>query len=288
MLPNPPLLTLRDILLTPLPPVEWDCEPIIPHHRRVVMFGEFGALKSWILLHLGLHLAKGASWLGTFPVTTPRNVLYIDEEMAEEDLRRRVKLLCSGMQASPDEFPADFRAFSRVGVTFDALGAYRLMAHLKRHAYEPSVVIVESLVRVLVGSENLSWDVAAFWRNVEPILRGGSTIIVSHHMGKVSPDAPEPKLRGRARGSTEILAGCDVGWGVEIVEEGSVSRLTCVKTRASRTPQGFRVTVTGTEDQVLLAVVDRGQPRQHHEDQANVPQVEDHRGIRSLLDSPLR
>ena len=256
MIPNPPLLTLKSILETSLPPIEWDCEPIIPHRRRVVVFGEFGALKSWLLLHLGLHLAAGTDWLG-FRIPKPRRVLYIDEEMAEEDLRRRIKQLAAGMHRSPSDFPGDLRAYPRVGVTFDQAGAQRLLMHLRREAYNPDVIVVESLVRVLVGNENFAWDVAAFWRHVEPLLRGGATVIISHHMGKSFDDgAHEPKpLRARARGSTEILAGADVGWGVEIVVEGSRSRLSCVKTRASATPRPFMVALTEVTGLLSIALI---------------------------------
>lgn len=254
MLLNPHLLTLKEILESPLPPVEWDCQPIIPHQRRVIIFGEFGALKSWVLLHLGLHLASGQLWLGKFAIPFPRSVLYIDEEMAEEDLRRRIKQLAGGMESG--DSPIEFRAYSRVGITFDRAGARRLQLCLKRESYQPTVIIVESLIRVLEGSENFAWDVAAFWRNVEPILAGGSTLIVSHHMSKSDPsqEGPPRPLRLRARGSSEIIAGSDVAWAVEIVKEGESSKLSCVKTRSSATPKPFTLRIRESARSVTLEI----------------------------------
>ena len=267
MLLNPPLLTLHEILHTPLPPVEWDCEPIIPHRRRIVVFGEFGALKSWILLDLSLHLALGIPWL-SHPVPRPRRVLYIDEEMAEEDLRRRLHLLATGLTNCHPGVTVDtanFRAYSRVGVTFDQGGAAQLLAHLARAHFDPEVIMVEALIRVFRGNENFSVDVAAFWRHVEPLIRAGATVIVSHHMGKPNVEHPRP-VRNRSRGSGEILAGSDVGWAIEEVTPGSVSQLTCVKTRSSRTPDPFQIRVADVAGGVQLSFPSPGQDRAQDND----------------------
>ena len=267
MIARPELLALSQILTTPLPPIEWDCEPLIPHRRRVVVFGEFGALKSWILLDIALHLAAGLPWLGC-PVPTARRVLFVDEEMAEEDLRRRVSLLAHGLEPRPNLAHLAFCAYSRIGLTFDGFGARSLLAHLATAHFDPEVIIVESFVRALVGEENSSTDVREFWRNVEPLLRAGKTVIVSHHTTKPDLLAPRP-LRQRARGSGEILAGCDVGWGIQIISEGTISELQCVKTRSSRTPQAIRVQVVDGLGCVRLV---RATAHQQEEDEPNEKQ----------------
>jgi hypothetical protein len=53
---------------------------------------------------------------------------------------------------------------------------------------------------------NEATDVSAFWRNVEPIVEAGKTLIISHHMRKGS-NRPNSDSFELASGSTDILAG---------------------------------------------------------------------------------
>lgn len=238
-----PLISFETIMTEPLPPVNWEVEPFIATGDRVVLYGEFGSMKSWLLLHLALHVAAGRPWLGRFPIPKVRRVLYIDEEMNERTLRRRIKRLGSG--AGLDSVALEFRAMSRVGVTFDALGAQALLAALKASQFDPDIIIVESLRRVLVGSENDAKDVSAFWGNVQPILRAGKTLVISHHMRKPSAlgnNAP----RDRASGSTDILAGADAGFSVQRLSKDAVV-VECVKLREAEEADPFVVSLSEHE-----------------------------------------
>jgi integrase len=57
------LIAFDTIMKETLPPIDWLVEPLVPHGGRVVLYGEFGCMKSWVLLHLGLHIAAGRDWL---------------------------------------------------------------------------------------------------------------------------------------------------------------------------------------------------------------------------------
>lgn len=234
-----PLLAFENIVQEPLAPVEWLVEPLIAHRDRVVLYGEFGSMKSWLLLHLGLHLAAGCPWLGKFPIPQVKRVLYMDEEMNERTLRRRIKRLGMGLGLEGQSLP--FQAISRVGVRFDHQEAHSLLTALGKSQFNPDVIIVESLRRVLVGSENEAEDVGAFWRNVEPILKAGKTLIVSHHMRKPSLFAPE-KHRYSASGSTDILAGADTAFAVQRLA-GDVLAIECVKSREAEETEPFGVSL---------------------------------------------
>src|SRR5262245_20567167 len=101
-----------------MPPVDWLIEPLIAKEDRVILYGEFASMKSWLLLHLSLHLAAGKPWLGKFPIPQPKRVLYIDEEMNQRTLRRRIKRLALGAGLQEESLP--FRAMSRYGLRFKA------------------------------------------------------------------------------------------------------------------------------------------------------------------------
>ena len=91
------LFSLNDALTKELPPIDWDVEPLIAHGNRVVVYGEFGCGKSWVLLDLAIHLALGMDWLDTFKVSRPHKVLYIDEEMRNRTLQTRVHKVAGGL-----------------------------------------------------------------------------------------------------------------------------------------------------------------------------------------------
>src|SRR5262249_44010054 len=186
-------------------PPSWLVEPLISNGSRVVVYGEWGSYKSWGLLDLGLSISARTAWLEKFPIPSPRRVLYVDEEMSERVLRRRIKRLASGMEGTS---PAIFRALSRQGVRLTAAGATRLLENLQASDFDPEVVIVETLRRVFVGNENEAKDVAEFWRVADVILKAGKTLIVSHHMKKPSANGGDD-VKHRASGSATQSCGAN-------------------------------------------------------------------------------
>jgi hypothetical protein len=235
-----PLISFETIMTEPLPPVLWEVEPLIAQCDRVLFYGRSGSLKSWLLLHLGLHLAAGSPWLGKFDIPEPRRVLYIDEEMNERTLRRCVGRL--GIGAGFEDYRLTFQALSRVGVRFDGHGAEDLLRALDATEFDPEVVIVEALRRVLDGNENEAKDVSAFWRNVEPIVAAGKTLIISHHMRKGSKK-PNTDSFELASGSTDLLAGVDTAFAIKRDAARDVVTVEPVKAREVEEPEAFIVSL---------------------------------------------
>jgi AAA domain len=155
-----PLISLTDVMEQELEPISWVVEPLIAAGERVLVYGKPTAMKTWLLIHLGLHLAAGADWLKDFKVPRPVSVLYVDEEMNVRTLRRRIRLTAEGAR-----FDAD-----------DAQGFAEVLARLPITA---EMIIIESLRRVLVGNENEAWCIADFWRNVQEAIGKDPTFILT-------------------------------------------------------------------------------------------------------------
>jgi hypothetical protein len=234
-----PLIPFAAIMHEPLPPILWEVEPLIAQGDRVIVYGRSGSLKSWLLLHLGLHLAAGCPWFGKFDIPQHRRVLYIDEEMNERTLRRRVKRL--GVGAGFESYSLPFRAMSRAGVRFDEQGAETLLQALQASTFDPDVVIVEALRRVLEGNENEAKDVSAFWHNTDPIVRAGKTLIISHHMRKGSRRSGTDSFE-LASGSGDLLGGVDAGFAIK---RGSIDTISVepVKSREASEHEAFMVSL---------------------------------------------
>lgn len=230
------LVSYEAIITQDLPPVDWLVTDLIAKQDRVVVYGEFGSLKSWLLLDLALAIAAGQPWLGRFAVPHSERVLYVDEEMSKRTLTRRVRQLGVGRSGLSGNAP--FSAMSLGGVTLrEEKDSQALLQHLQSAGFDPDVVILETLRRVMVGSELDAQDVAQFWRALRPFQECGKTVIVSHHMRKTLLHGGNA-LRDRASGSTDILGGADTAFAVTRKEPGRVV-LNCVKSRNAEEAQPF-------------------------------------------------
>jgi hypothetical protein len=248
------LLAYGDILAEPLPPIHWLVNPLIASGDRVIVFGEYGSYKSWLLLDLSLHLAAEKPWLDQFSIPHPCPVLYVDGEMNERTLRRRIQRLGQGVGFGAD---LPFRALPHRGTRFASPEvAQRLLRDLQTVGYDPAVIILESLRRFLVGSENEAEAVGAFWDAVDPILQAGKTLIVSHHMRKPSPKGSN-ESRHRASGSTDILAGSDASFAVLKEPTGDIL-IECTKTREAEQPDSFLVSLEDSGPDSPARMVFRG------------------------------
>jgi DNA-binding HxlR family transcriptional regulator len=233
------LVSLADHLSKPDTPIPWLVDGLLVEGERCIVFGEPGSQKSWLLLDMAICIASGEDWLGHFKVPTARQVLYVDEEQSERVLNKRLKQLVHGRtNPSPS---APLKTLSHDGLRFTKGGAERLLAKLSVAGFDPDVVMVEALARVLDGNENEIEAVSAFWRHLEPLRKAGKTVIISHHMRKPNPmgsNAP----RDRLRGSTDLLAGTDSAFAVEATrEDGKVRSVTvgCSKFREAEAPASF-------------------------------------------------
>ena len=246
------LISFKHIITEPLPPIPWIVEPFLAEGDRLLLFGEYRSLKSWILPHLGLHLAAGKDWFREFSIPQPKSVLYVDEEMSEWAIRRRVKQLAMGAGIEDEGLP--FNVLSKWGVTFDADGAETLLRNLQQVHFEPKIIIVETLRRVMEGDEKEAQHVNRFWKHVSPILDAGTTLIVSHHMRKANPKSKE-SVADRASGSIDIMAGLDSAIGI-IRNNKSLPLVTLhhVKDRATKEHEPFsiRLEVEGDEGPARL------------------------------------
>lgn len=82
-----------------LPPLEWVVDGFIPKGTINFISGRGGIGKSYILMELGLALAQGRPFLRHFPVSRQYKVLYLDLEMTERQIIRRIGRMVKGEEA---------------------------------------------------------------------------------------------------------------------------------------------------------------------------------------------
>ena len=114
-----------------------------------------------------------------------------------------------------------------------------LLETLQELDFDPDLIIVETLRRVMDGDEKDAQHVARFWHGVEPILVAGKTLGISHHMRKLNAKGGNA-VRDRASGSTDILAGADTAFAVQRKTKDTII-IECVKSREVEEHDPFSV-----------------------------------------------
>lgn len=250
----PALVSCQEILTQPLPSIDWLAQGLIVNGDRVLVYGEPGAMKSWLLLDLALHLATATPWLGRYAVQRARSVLYIDEEMSARTMYGRVRRLVRGLGFVGSDIP--FRTMTGWGGQFeDDNSAAHLLATIQSfQSFDPEVVIIESLRSVMAGDENSAGDVRTFWRRVEPFRQRNKTLIVSHHMRKPQKGSNNPTYR--ASGSTDLIAGPDTAIAVLRNGRQQLLELAHIKCRNGQEHASIKVRVQdhGSEEDCPVTI----------------------------------
>lgn len=262
------LLGLDQIAKEPLPEIEWLVEDILGFGDRAVLAGEWGSLKTWEALHLSIHLAVGKDWMG-HKVPKPRRVLYVDEEMPEWGMRSRAIRILQA-EGIPLDHPnlANLKFVSRQGFKLEMADIMKVKALCI--SWDPEVIVVETMVRVMTGNENSNADVASAWNLIGEHWQGSvkRTVLITHHFRKPSQDADATghlDIGHMIRGGGDIVGGGDTIMASIKVMGGS--RVVSVKPRMAEPFDPFTVTLwlkPPTTPEELATYAEKGDKWWHH------------------------
>lgn len=229
---------------------------VLPVGKVGMLIGEGGVSKTMALIALGLAVATGSDWLGTYSVTKPGRVLMIlGEEDAEEVHRRLYHAGKAGRVAPPELGSVVVLPLSGVPCTMietdnhgnpqDAAFLLWLRGYVK--ASGPfDLIIVDPLSRFAgVDAETDNAAATRFVQALESLAtETGADVIVCHHTNKTSRQAGTPASGAAARGSSAFYDG--VRWAAALTAErvktegpeeaahiGEVVTLTVVKSNYS-------------------------------------------------------
>lgn len=163
------------------PPRGWIVDNHVWERHATSWFGEGGAAKSLLALHLGLTVAAESRsyWMAFAVKTVP--VLYLDFELDADEQHRRALELATGMKLK--DIPENFYYLSvammhpREAFGIAAEECRRLGAKL---------VIVDSVGFALDGDSESSRDVLGFYRTcVQPLKDAGASPLLIDHQAKI-------------------------------------------------------------------------------------------------------
>ncbi len=190
---------------------DWIVRDILPRGEAGILAGPPKCGKTWAMLDLGICVALGLPWMGTFDNTMggPAKVLALAFEDGQRRLRKRVWELARAKGMTPN----DKTLQAHLSVSREPLslpGDERaLAAELK--TWKPQLVLIDNLTRVMAGDQNAIKDAKRFsdlWCRLCTDV--GAAIVFLHHTSKVGPIRPDQRNTGDPfeliRGSSDLVA----------------------------------------------------------------------------------
>lgn len=145
---------------------EWLAEPFLVRGRGHAVYAGAKTGKSYIVLAVCAALATGRPILRR-PASDPIDVLYIDYEMTEEDLRERLEEF--GYDASSDLSRLHYALLPSVPPLDTDSGGAELVEAAR--AVSAQVVVIDTTGRAVSGSENENDTYLAFYRHCGQLLK---------------------------------------------------------------------------------------------------------------------
>jgi hypothetical protein len=220
--------SLRELMENPPTEPDYLVEGLWGIGDRVILCGPPNVGKSWLMHALALAVASGTSWLGK--EVRQGTVVIVDEESSEWGLYDRFRLLAAGADTDAGQLPVYLA--SNKGLRFDTPEGDATIRRMLEE-YRPSLLVVDSLVRVHRSKENDSGEMSEFLERIKQLaLHYSCSVVFIHHLKK--PSLVETDLINQMRGSSDIGAWADVILAALPGEESTLIELHNPKQRYRR------------------------------------------------------
>lgn len=197
------LINGKELMNMEFPKMPWLIDRVIYNEGFCFIYGDAGTGKSFIALDIALALTQNKKWLDVFDVPEKINVLYIDKENSYSLVQKRARNLSGGEIPESLYFlrrPEQFQLHDGKGGASDfALNLGKLIK-LK----DIKLVIIDSFIDLMVGSESSSEDTRIFFDSLK-LMYPNIAFLVLHHENKPAAGTYRNSAQ-RARGSTNINA----------------------------------------------------------------------------------
>ncbi|MGD2072164.1 MAG: AAA family ATPase [Candidatus Thorarchaeota archaeon] len=207
-----PVIYDKDFKNLKIEKVEWLIEDILPRGTICFLIGKRGTFKSFTSTYLAYCLAEGKSLFDRFSISKKSKILFIDEESNLSLIKERKNMIKRGLGIKKN---SDVAFLSLASIRIDnPLWVEKLENFIQE--FEPDVIIVDSLRRVVKFKENEAEPVSElFTDTLKPLSKKyGVTWILLHHMRKgITGKNPYDEM-DEMRGSSDLPALADVILGL--------------------------------------------------------------------------
>lgn len=214
-------VTMADLLLMDLRPVEFVIDPILPVQGLGELFAPRGMGKTFVGLEIAFCVAVGEKKCFSWDVPKARRVVYVDGEMAANRVQGRLRSIAlgHGLRMPPD--PSYIRIITRdledreVCLNISTREGQR---NIEEHLMDGDFLLLDNLSCLTSGgkeNEGDDWVPVAGW--LLRLRQRGITVLFIHHAGKGG------EQRGTSR--REDLLDCVIA--MRKAAEHSASELRC-------------------------------------------------------------
>lgn len=203
-------VTFDGLFTRPRQPIHWVIAPLLAAGRVSLLYSPGKTGKSLIAIEAAAAIATGRTALATSHASPPQHVLYIDQEMTEDDWLDR--LTDMGYSTSDERLLAEHLHLAQLQswpAMDTAAGGQAVEAEALRVG--ATTVIIDTASKVIAGEENANDTQQAFYRNtLVPLKRAGIAVLVLDHTGK--------DLERGARGASAKTDNIDLAF--ELLQRG--------------------------------------------------------------------
>jgi len=227
--PRPQPVDLRALMSSDPPEQEWLIEPFILARKHTGLVSKRGEGKSLVALDISARRSIGQAVLDQ-PASDPIHVVYIDQEMASDDLWDRLDAFGWTVDHPDfDKLVEHFHYYQLIDLpTLDTEeGGIALEEIVDLH--NATLVVIDTVIRVIAGGENDNDTFKDLFRHTETRLkRKGVTLLRLDHLGK-------DEKKG-SRGASAKEDALDVVYQLKANDKGDI-RLTKTKGRQDGLPE---------------------------------------------------
>lgn len=234
--------TLTELYNQVFPPGRWVVKDLIALGTITALTGDSNSYKTFLTQAMASSVVSGNPFLGHFPVT-PGKVLVVDEENHRRHIQERFKSL--GINAT-----SDIIFLSSEGIKIDN------EEHLKKlkeiiEKEKPTLVILDSLVRLHRGEENSAKEMSAAFSAMKQLVSDDRAILFIHHHRKPQGFARK-NINHSIRGSSDIIAAVDSHLAID--RRGNDFVVAQTKMRLQPEVKPFKVSLVPNGDGTWLFV----------------------------------
>ncbi len=195
----------------------WMLDGLLIEGGLNLVAGEFASGKTFCVLDLAIGAASGGMAWGR--KVKPSTVLYFGADNSRSNLVRRVRALAEGRGIDPphetltfDLSPLDLSTSAGMAVIREAIAEH-----------QADLVIVDAVIRYLGAlDENAAADIGRLMAGFRDMANAtGATIVLIHHLRKLSGQLTKTKIADRIRGSGDFLGAVDSAVVLSTKGEGS-------------------------------------------------------------------
>jgi hypothetical protein len=180
---------------------EFLIDGVLPNQGVGLTYGASQSFKSFAVKHMGLCVARGQPWAGRKTERAP--VVYLAAEGAAGLRKRKAGYVKAGL-APPDN--VDFTLVPAAPNLGAVKGDYdRLLATIEAAGIKPGPIIIDSVAKVIGGSDENGAGMAQFLVNAEALATHFACFVLAVHHTGWNEDAKD-----RPRGWSGLPAALDV------------------------------------------------------------------------------